>query len=165
VLGARLALDVNDAWLRRILAAIMLAVVYATLRGHRSQAPSQAAEHPPHPRALLAAFFFMGIYAGFLQAGLGFLLIAALTRLGGLDLVRTNAVKVSVVLVLQILALIVFQVTAGVHWWAGLALGCGSMLGGSLSAHWQMRQGVVWIRRLLVILVILVAVRLVQESF
>jgi uncharacterized membrane protein YfcA len=163
--GARVALEVDETTFRRVLAAILLLVLVAILRGSRRDAPTDGAVAPLHPRALYAAFFAMGLYAGFIQAGLGFLLIASLTNLGGLDLVRSNAVKVAVVLVLQILALAIFQAAGTVDWWGGLTLGGGSMLGAWVAARWQMRRGSVWVRRLLVGILILVAIRLLQESF
>ncbi len=38
----------------------------------------------------------MGLYGGFIQAGVGFIVLA-LTTAGGLDLIRGNAVKVTVI--------------------------------------------------------------------
>jgi uncharacterized membrane protein YfcA len=164
-LGAFVALDVDETTFRRILAAILLLVLVIMLRGSGRDSRPEGPVDPPHPKALYVSFFFMGVYAGFIQAGLGFLLVAALSNLGGLDLVRSNAVKVAVVLVLQILALAIFQAAGAVNWWGGLALGAGSMLGAWAAAHWQMLKGAVWVRRLLVAILILVALRLLQESF
>jgi len=164
VLGAWLALHLDERSFRRILAGVMLAVLVLILRGSRREARIDATPEVPHPRALAVSFFFMGVYAGFLQAGLGFLLIAALTNLGGQDLIRSNALKVTVVLVLQVAALAVFQATGNVDWPRGVALASGSMLGAWLGARWQMAQGVVWVRRFLVVAVIGFALRLVWES-
>lgn len=163
-LGAWLALHVDERSFRRILALVMVAVLVLILRGSRREARSDTAAAIPHPRALAVSFFFMGIYAGFLQAGLGFLLIAALTNLGGQDLIRSNALKVTVVLALQVAALVVFQATGNVDWPRGVALASGSMMGAWLGARWQMAQGVVWVRRFLVVAVVGFALRLLWES-
>ena len=163
LLGARMALEVDEVLFRRILAGVMLILIVVLLRAPKANREESEAT-PPHPIALGVAFFAMGFYAGFLQAGLGFLLIAALTQLGGLDLIRTNAVKVSVVLAVQVIAIAVFSASGAVDWWRGLALACGSMGGAWLGAHWQMRQGVAWVRRFLVVAVFVFAVRLIQQS-
>ena len=73
--------------------------------------PSEApATLSPRRRTALAAGFFMaGAYAGFVQAGVGFLLIA-LTTAARFDLVRGNAVKVLTVLCPTVLTLAIFAV-------------------------------------------------------
>ena len=52
----------------------------------------------------------MGVYGGFVQAGVGFFILA-LAMLAGFDLVRGNALKVLVVLVFTPLAFILFAMT------------------------------------------------------
>ena len=55
--------------------------------------------------------FYAGVYGGFVQAGVGFVLIAALA--GGLryDLVRANALKVVCTALLSVASLAVFVST------------------------------------------------------
>ena len=162
ILGARLALEIDDDLYRQILAVVLILSLVPILRSKR---PRDASEpHPPHPFWLGLSFVGMGFYAGFLQAGLGFLLIAALTQLGGLDLIRTNAVKVAVVLVLQIGALLLFQFAGAVDWTRGICLATGSMTGAYLAAHWQIRSGVVWVRRFLIVVIFLMALRLLLSN-
>ena len=43
---------------------------------------------------MLVGFLIVGVYGGFLQAGVGFLSLA-MTSLAGFDLVRGNAIKSS----------------------------------------------------------------------
>jgi uncharacterized membrane protein YfcA len=162
VVGARIALEIDETWFRRILAVVLVLALVPILRSKKPR--EEPAERPPHPRWLDLSFVLMGLYAGFLQAGLGFLLIAALTQLGGLDLIRSNAVKVAVVLVLQIAALALFQFVGAVDWGRGICLALGSMTGAYLAARWQIRSGVVWVRRLLMLIVVLMAIRLVLAS-
>lgn len=162
-LGAIVALEVSDTLFRRILAGILLVALYGILRG--SSGREERVLPIPHPWGLGLSFVAMGFYAGFIQAGLGFLLIAALTGLGGLDLIRSNAVKVAVVLLLQLLSLAIFQRAGQVDWTAGVVLAAGTMTGGWLGAHWQMRQGVRWVRRAVVVILLLFALRLLQQSF
>ena len=55
-------------------------------------------EHETAPRWLVAlGFFGVGIYGGFIQAGVGFLILGVLS-MAGFDLVRGNAIKVATVL-------------------------------------------------------------------
>ncbi|ARN75063.1 sulfite exporter TauE/SafE family protein [Oceanicoccus sagamiensis] len=70
-----------------------------------------------------------GFYAGFIQAGVGFILITALAGSLRYDLVRTNALKVVCVLVPTVVALAVFTARGQVLWLPGMILAVGSMAG------------------------------------
>lgn len=76
--------------------------------------------------------FIAGVYGGFVQAGVGFILIAALA--GGLryDLVRANALKMLCTGVLTSLALVIFIWRGQVMWIPGLILAVGTMIGAQL---------------------------------
>lgn len=79
--------------------------------------------------------FLAGVYGGFVQAGVGFILIAALA--GGLryDLVRTNALKTVCTAVFSGVALLIFAVRGQVWWIPGFVLAIGSIAGAMLSVR------------------------------
>ena len=104
-------------------------------------------------------FLAVGLYGGFIQAGVGFLLLA-LTSLLGLDLVRGNAVKVLLVLVQTAVSLAIFTLGGKVAWVPGLALAVGSALGGHVGVRITVRKGHAWIRRVVTVTIVLFAVRL-----
>lgn len=163
-LGAWIAIDVDEVTFRRILVAILLFSLWSLLRGGLG---TERVEAPGRMRKILfyTSFFFMGIYAGFVQAGLGFLLIGVLTSLGGFDLVRTNAIKVALVLAVQILALAIFSAAGKVDWLAGAGLAIGTSGGAWVAAHWQMAKGAVWVRRVVIGLLAAITLRLIYEGF
>lgn len=84
------------------------------------------------PLAILG-LFIAGLYGGFVQAGVGFIIIAALA--GGLryDLVRTNALKMAITAALTVIALGVFVLRGQVLWVPGLLLSAGTVVGASVS--------------------------------
>jgi uncharacterized membrane protein YfcA len=84
--------------------------------------------------------FFAGVYGGFVQAGVGFILLAALA--GGMryDLVRANALKLAITASLTIIALIVFVIRDQVLWIPGLVLAIGTVLGASLSVRFAIHM-------------------------
>ena len=63
-----------------------------------------------------------GFWGGFIQIGVGLLLMPILHRVMGLDLVRTNMHKVFIALVFSIVALLVFAYEVEIAWRAGVAL-------------------------------------------
>jgi len=80
-----------------------------------------------------------GFYGGFVQAGVGFILIAALAGTLRYDLVRTNALKVVCTLAFTVIALVVFIVRDQVLWLPGLVLACGTMAGAQIAVKFAIR--------------------------
>jgi len=70
-----------------------------------------------------------GFYGGFVQAGVGFILIAALAGSLRYDLVRTNALKLLCTAAFTLVALVIFIVRGQVEWIPGLVLAVGTMAG------------------------------------
>ena len=91
--------------------------------------PFTVTERPSSRWWLLGA----GFYAGFVQAGVGFILITALAGTLRYDLVRTNALKTVCILVPTLVALAVFVARDQVLWVPGLLLACGSMVGAQIA--------------------------------
>lgn len=85
--------------------------------------------------------FAAGAYGGFVQAGVGILLLAVLAGLGGLPLPRANALKLLLVGAFTLPALAVFWASDLVAWGPGLALGAGSLVGGTLGSWLNLRGG------------------------
>ena len=79
--------------------------------------------------------FIAGLYGGFVQAGVGFLLIAAIAGTLRYDLVRTNALKLLCSLVFTVAALAIFIARDQVVWVPGLILAVGTMLGAYFSVR------------------------------
>lgn len=158
-LGTWLALHVGDREFRRILATLMIVVTLWTLldRGGRAAA---ALREFRHQNVLLGvAFALAGVYAGFVQAGVGFFILA-LTTVAGLDLVRGNAVKVLVILVTTCLSLALFAWAGKVDWVAGAALAVGSLAGSVLGVRLTVLKGHSWVQGVVTVAIVVFAVKL-----
>jgi uncharacterized membrane protein YfcA len=83
LLGARLAVDIDDALFERILALIMIGVlafmVIDPMKKHRIE---EVHFTPLRTAMLLFSLFVIGIDGGFVQAGVGFLIITGLLAHG-----------------------------------------------------------------------------------
>jgi uncharacterized protein len=108
----------------------------------------------------LLIFFGIGFYGGFIQVGVGFLLLAGLVLGYGFDLVKGNALKVLIVMVYTIIALIVFIVSSKVNLMFGLILGAGSMIGAWLGAKFTIKGGARYVRYFLIIVLMLMILKL-----
>ena len=149
-LGAWIAARLPDAAFRPVIGAVLVAMA-AMLAFRPARWLTPAADAPAPPAAATAiAFFAIGVYGGFIQAGIGFFLVAASVRVAGHDLVRANGVKVALTLLLTVVAILVFAVAGEIRWIEGALLAAGSTAGGWIGARTAVRRGAAWIRWVLV---------------
>jgi uncharacterized protein len=156
--GALLSLRIEDRDFRRILAGLMVTLTLWTLADPLKKVRAAAQRAPSSPGVVLG-FLLVGLYGGFVQAGVGFLVLAV-TTFAGLDLVRGNAIKVLNVLLLTVLSLLVFAASGHVQWTAGLALAAGSLAGGYAGVPLAVFAGQRWLQHIVTATIILFAVLL-----
>lgn len=166
LLGTWAALVIDEEAFKRTLAALMVVVTLWSLWNplERVTPPTGSRGRPPSgswSKATLlgSGFFLVGIYGGFVQAGVGFFILAV-TTLVGLDLVRGNAVKVLSVLVFTMVSLAIFAWQGMVHWPMGLALAAGNVLGGLLGVRLTVLKGHAWVKGAVTVAVIAFALKL-----
>ena len=111
---------------------------------------------------MLALFFVIGIYGGFIQAGVGIFLLAGLVMGVGYNLTQANAVKLVIVLALSLAAIVVFIVNDQVNWWLGALMAVGQSIGAWLAARFAVGNpnANVWVRRLLIAVIVLSIIKL-----
>lgn len=80
--------------------------------------------------------FVTGLYGGFVQAGVGFLLIAVLAGALRYDLVRSNALKMACTAVFGLVPLVVFVIRDQVDWVPGLIMGASTIVGVRMSVRY-----------------------------
>ena len=160
LIGANWAVDIDEALFRRLLALVMLGVLlFMAVDPVKRLGPREIAMTPLRVAVLLLTFFVIGIYGGFIQGGVGFLIISALL-VHGLDLVRINALKVMVILFFTITALGVFIANGQVNYGLGLVLAAGNAAGGWFASHLAVKKGHDWIKRILTLVLVAMAVKL-----
>lgn len=158
VAGAWLALDVEDHHFRRILAVLMVVVTLWTLVDPMKRIHIGSVRSPWSP-SVIAGMLVAGLYGGFVQAGVGFLMVAV-TTLAGIDLVRGSAIKVFTIGLVTLIAAFVFVWHGHMHWPAGLALGVGSLAGGAAGVRLTILKGHRWLQHVVTATVIVFAVLL-----
>jgi hypothetical protein len=163
VLGVWGATRIGDVAFERVLAVILL--LSAGLIFWQPPAPEIGPEPPPaggtpKRRWLLVAFFGLGAYAGFIQAGVGFLFTALLAA-QGLDLIRANGVKAALILVYAGVGIALFAFTGLLDWVAGLTLAAGQFFGSKAGVRLQVLKGQAWVRMVIVLAIVAFSLQLV----
>jgi len=176
ICGALLGTMVRGELFNRVLGAVLIGVLLLmTVQGLRKakngsskEGDITAAENTGLSRRRLIlghlAMVVVGFYGGFIQAGVGFLLMAALNRVLGLDLVRVNMHKVFIVGFFTLAALIIFAARGQVMWIPGLALAIGNSIGGWVGSQLSVLKGENWIRTALYLALFLMAIKLLWPS-
>lgn len=160
LIGARVAVEIDELLFKRILAVIMVVVMGWMFFG-RSKEPQSKVANPSLRKkiVLVLTFFGIGLYGGFIQGGIGFLLITVLT-LTGYNLVQTNALKVLIVLLFTPFALAVFIMNGQVDYVKGFVLALGNGTGGWIATHLMVKRGERFIRWIVLLAILIFAVKL-----
>lgn len=156
-IGSNIAVELPAEVFNKILSGIMVLVLILTLFGKKQGGVRDSIGHVP---ILVVAFFFVGIYGGFIQAGVGFIIIAVFSLISGTTLVRTNSMKVFIVMIYTIPSLIVFVLHGQVQWSTGIVLAVGNSLGAWIGTNFSVEKGDKWIKVILTLTVSAMAVKL-----
>lgn len=157
-IGALGSLPFDEAALRRVMGVVLLGMLGLLLAQPTSRLASAGV---PSSRPVRAAVYLaIGLYGGFVQAGVGVVLALAGVIASGRDLVEANVAKVAIVLAFTVPALVVFAATGHVAWGAGALLALGAAAGGWIGARVTAAWAPGALRAVLVVAVSVSAARL-----
>ena len=161
IIGAKIAVDIHGDLFNKILSVIMIAVVVAIISGKLKAKSIDSQNTNIYSKVIgTITFFFVGIYGGFIQAGVGFLIMGALSAIHGFTLVKINSMKVFIVFVYTIAALAVFIYEGKVNWIYGIVLAIGNSTGAWFASRWSVDKGDRVIKIFLLIAVTGLAIKL-----
>jgi uncharacterized membrane protein YfcA len=136
LIGAFAITRLTDENFERVFGLVMLPIIFLSIRK-----PRVKLNPDPWPVPLTAVVFFsVGLYGGAVQAGIGLVMLAALTR-AGYDLVTANNIKVVANLTLTAVVLPIFIAQGKVEWIPALILAAGFTAGGWIGAHAAVKGG------------------------
>ncbi len=159
LLGSLLASKIADAVFNKVFVVIMiLAVGLIIYDPFKSKGEEKLTIRSQVTGTFF--FFFIGMYGGFVQAGVGFLVIAVLSLVNNLSLVKSNYVKVFAAIIYTSISVVVFAFQDKILWKTGLILAIGHALGGWYASRWSVKAGEVWIKRIMIVSIIGMAIKL-----
>lgn len=159
-IGSKLASQIDDKIFQRLFVVVML-ISLALVIFDPFKSKNQEEKMSPQRQAIGAfVFFFIGIYGGFVQAGIGFLVIGTLSVVNKMNLVKINYLKVFVAILYTSISVIVFAYEGKIVWSTGFVLAVGHALGGWYASRWSVKAGEVWIKRIMIASVLAMAIKL-----
>ena len=105
-------------------------------------------------------FFLIGIYGGFIHAGVGFFMILVLSKINELKISHSNSIKVFVALIFSITAFLIFLFDDKINWIYGINLGIGSALGGWVASRWSYNKSDITMKIILSVIIIVMSIKL-----
>ena len=159
--GAITAINISDSVFRLILAGAVV-LGFCVIIFHRKPAEEKAKLNRKWLLAIL--FLFIGFYGGLIQAGTGYLIVFALTMIGGLGLAATNSLKVVIIAVYLIPSIVVFAVNGNIQIVPGLVLASGNIIGGILGSNFSQKVNPIWIKIVLGIALIGMTLKVLFSS-
>lgn len=158
VLGALLALRISNEWFDRILGIVMIGVIISMLIPQSKLQISTGDERKSW--LIYPVMFAIGFYGGFIQVGVGFLIMAALYHLLRIDLIRVNMHKVFITMIYTVPTLLIFIWSGNVDWLLGLSLAAGTSIGGWWAVRFSIKGGERVIRYVMVLAIFIIALKL-----
>ena len=164
VVGAELAVDLDEALLRQTIGVLMIVLLGVMLLKPERWIAAHATPREPRVLVEVPLFFAIGVYGGFIQVSVGLFLLAGLVLGAGYNLVGANAMKNLIVLVFTAAALVVFVVNDQVEWTLGLLLGAGQAVGAWVAAHFAVKRGAEFVRWAVIVITMVSAAALFARS-
>ena len=161
IIGAQFAVDIKGELFNKILAIIMIVIVVFLF--FKPKTTTQELVERITGKYLwlgVLAFFFVGIYGGFIQAGVGFIMLLALSSINRFSLVKSNAIKVFVALIYSLSALAIFIFNDMINWKYGLILSLGNATGGWFMSRFSVKKGDGFVKVFLIVIVTIMAIKL-----
>jgi uncharacterized protein len=131
--GALLLIWIGDGGFRPLVPWLLLVATLMFAFGERIRAVIEPWSKGKHATAKLVAYSVMGvvsIYGGFFGAGVGIMMLAALSIVASDDYHKANAIKIVVAFVIQVVSAAVLIAGGLVHWPQALVTIAASILGG-----------------------------------
>lgn len=161
IIGANMAITISEDIFNKILATAMIVVLAILIWQPQKRMRRKTKEMSRRSKIIAVILFFLfGVYGGFLQAGIGFFMIAVLLLLTQLSLVEINSIKVFVIGAFSISSLIIFIIHGEVNWVYGIVLALGNGVGAALASKFAIAKGDKLVRIMLIIMVVVMAIRL-----
>ncbi len=162
--GAFIAVDLDKAVMQKVIAIVMLVILVVMLVNPQKRIKAVAHDKPGRAILMIVIFFFIGMYGGFIQAGVGILMLAAFSLAGEMTLLRANALKVLITMLFTVAVIPIFIAHRQVDYFYGILMGIGSMGGAWVSAKMAIKHGTPFLKYFLYAVILAASVFMLVKS-
>lgn len=158
VVGSFVAIEIEESIFERIIVFVMFAMLFFIF--YKPSVWLKGKEELLKKKTTWIhyfIFFLIGIYGGFIHAGVGYLLLIALVLGAGYNLVEANALKVFIVLMYAPFTLLVYILNDQVMYLYGFIMAIGNIAGAIIASKLAINKGANFVRYVILIVVIFTA--------
>ena len=163
-LGAGLAIWLPADAFRPIFGLIFLGMSAVLIYDPKRLVAKEKKDHQRSKIVVFGVFFAIGVYVGFIQAGMGILLLIGMSFLRSGDLLSANGVKNLVGFLVTLAATSFFVFNGLIDWGPGLTAAVGNIAGGYVGAKLALKKGNRLIFAFMVIVMVATGIKLVWPS-
>lgn len=162
LIGAKVATDIDKDLLERVIGGLMIVMLGIILIKPKRWLRETSFEQNINTPLNFIIFFAIGLYAGFIQMGMGIMFLAVLVLRANFSLIDANIIKLLIVFIIIIPVLLIFVVANQVNWQLGLTLAIGQSIGAWLAAKFALEhpKASTWVHRLLILMVVVAIIKL-----
>jgi uncharacterized protein len=158
IFGAYYSVQINEVWFQRIFAVIIIFILFTLIKSKKKESPTK--EVSKLKKVLIyPVMFLIGFYGGFIQVGIGFILITALRNLLEAGLVKVNMHKLFIILTYSVPVIVVFGITGNINWLYAICLAAGNATGAWVSAKISVKKGEPIVKIVLAATIIIMAAK------
>jgi uncharacterized protein len=160
LVGAIAAVNLNSDLMEIIIGGLLFFMFFMVLYKPEKWISEKAGKIEGKPKSWqIIIFFLIGVYGGFIQAGVGFILLAGLVFGAGVNIIKANALKVFIVFVYTSVAIIVFVINRQIDYLSGFVLAFGSMIGAYVASKYALKSGPKLVRIILLVTIMISALK------
>ena len=160
IIGATIAVNFPEGLFKKLLSIIMILVMLSFFIKKKKNKIFEQKNKIRNKILSFFLFFLVGIYGGFIHAGVGFFMILILSKINELKISHSNSIKVFVALIFSITAFLIFLFDDKINWIYGINLGIGSALGGWVSSRWSYNKSDFTMKIILSVIIIAMSIKL-----
>ncbi|MGH7884141.1 MAG: sulfite exporter TauE/SafE family protein [Thermodesulfobacteriota bacterium] len=160
IAGGYTAVKISDDLFEKILAVVLIFIIFSFI--FKPKSLSIGEDNKYRNWILYPSFILIGFYGGFIQVGVGFLIMGVLYHLSDMTLLKVNVHKVFIILFYTVFAIVIFNFSGNINWFLGIGLAAGNTVGGFFGAKFTVKGGEKYIKYALVAAVIIIVLKLLN---
>lgn len=157
IIGSIYSVKISNHLFQRMLAVVMILILITMFLPKKKIAATT--EKIKKSWLIYPAMVLVGLYGGFIQVGVGFLIMAFLRHLMAYDLLKVNMHKVFIVLIYTVPVLIIFGISGKINIFYAIVMSLGNALGSYVSVKLALKKGEKVVKIVMVVAIILMAIR------